>query len=171
MGCRSARGPQGNGTFREASLFFGVAYKGSAVAGSGMGADAKDFNNDGQIDIFYNDLKNQIHGLFQNEGGRYFEYVSYRTQVAKLSRKFTGWSSGFIDFDNDGWKDIYSANGGIEYLGKDTAQHDTMLRNLDGKTFADVSKSLGQDFVRIAYQRGSSFGDLNGDGFLDMLPH
>ena len=160
---------QGNGSFREASFFLGVAYKGSAVAGSGMGADAKDFNNDGQVDIFYNDLKNQLHGLFQNRGGRYFEYVSYRTQVAKLSRKFTGWGSGFIDFDNDGWKDIYSANGGLEYLSPDTAQHDTMLRNLDGTTFTDVSTNLGQDFLRIAYQRGSSFGDLNDDGFLDIV--
>ena len=160
---------QGNGSFRESSFFLGVAYKGSAVAGSGMGADAKDFNNDGQVDIFYNDLKNQLHGLFQNRGGRYFEYVSYRTQVAKLSRKFTGWGSGFIDFDNDGWKDIYSANGGLEYLSPDTAQHDTMLRNLDGTTFTDVSKNLGQDFLRVAYQRGSSFGDLNDDGFLDIV--
>ena len=160
---------QGNGTFREASFFLGVAYKGSAVAGSGMGADAKDFNNDGRVDIFYNDLKNQLHGLFQNQGGRFFEYVSYRTQVAKLSRRFTGWGSGFIDFDNDGWKDIYSANGGLEYLSPDTAQHDTMLRNLDGTTFADVSENLGQDFLRIAYQRGSSFGDLNDDGFLDIV--
>ena len=160
---------QGNGAFREASFFLGVAYKGSAVAGSGMGADAKDFNNDGQVDIFYNDLRNQLHGLFQNRGGRFFEYVSYRTQVAKLSRRFTGWGSGFIDFDNDGWKDIYSANGGLEYLSPDTAQHDTMLRNLDGTAFADVSESLGQDFMRIAYQRGSSFGDLNDDGFLDIV--
>ena len=84
------------------------------------------------MDIFYNDLRNQLHGLFQNRDGRFFEYVSYRTQVAKLSRRFTGWGSGFIDFDNDGWKDIYSANGGLEYLSPDTAQHDTMLRNLDG---------------------------------------
>lgn len=160
---------QGDGTFREASFFLGVAYKGSAVAGSGMGADAKDFNNDGQVDIFYNDLRNQLHGLFQNRGGRFFEYVSYRTQVAKLSRRFTGWGSGFIDFDNDGWKDIYSANGGLEYLSPDTAQHDTMLRNLEGTAFADVSKSLGKDFMRVAYQRGSSFGDLNDDGFLDIV--
>ena len=89
--------------------------------------------------------------------------------MARLSRRFTGWGSGFIDFDNDGWKDIYSANGGLEYLSPDTAQHDTMLRNLDGKTFVDVSGSLGRDFMRIAYQRGSSFGDLNDDGFLDIV--
>ena len=89
--------------------------------------------------------------------------------MAKLSRKFSGWGSGFIDFDNDGWKDLYSANGDVEYLGTNSAQHDTMLRNVDGKTFVDASKNLGPDFLRVGYQRGSAFGDLNNDGFLDIV--
>ena len=63
---------QGDGTFQEVSLMFGVAYNTSAAEVSGMGADAKDFNNDGLVDIFYNDLKNQIHGLFQKPGGTLF---------------------------------------------------------------------------------------------------
>ena len=81
---------QGDGTFKEASLMFGVAYNTSAAEVSGMGADAKDFNNDGLVDLFYPDLNTQHHALFQNENGRYFEYASPRTQVAKLSRKFSG---------------------------------------------------------------------------------
>ena len=89
--------------------------------------------------------------------------------MAKLSRLFSGWGAGFIDYDNDGWKDIYSANGDVEYLGTNSAQHDTMLRNLDGRTFVDVSENLGPDFLRVAYQRGSAFGDLNNDGFLDIV--
>ena len=159
---------QGKGAFEESSLFLGVAYNAEAVVVSGMGCDVKDFNNDGWIDIFYNDLKNQIHALFQNLGGRYFDYVSPQTQVAKLSKEFSGWSAGFIDFDNDGWKDIYSANGDVDYVGTNSAQHDTMLKNVDGKTFVDASESLGQDFLRVGYQRGSAFVDLNDDGFLDI---
>ena len=158
-----------NGVFEEASLPWGVAYNANAARVSGMGCDVKDFNNDGWTDIFYNNLKGQIHALFRNEGGTYFDYVSPQTQVAKLSRNFSGWSSGFIDFDNDGWKDIYSANGDVDYIGANSAQHDTMLRNLDGRTFADVSQRLGRDFLRVGYQRGSAFGDLNDDGFIDIV--
>lgn len=160
---------QQDGTFKEASLMLGVAYNTMAVPVSGMGADAKDFDNDGYVDIFYNDLKNQIHALFRNEGGHYFDYVSPSTGVATLSRSFSGWGAGFIDYDNDGWKDIYSANGDVEYLGTNSAQHDTLLKNLQGERFEDVSGELGPDFQRVAYQRGSSFGDLNNDGFLDIV--
>ncbi len=160
---------EGDGTFDEASLFLGVAYNTEASRVSGMGCDVNDFNNDGWTDIFYNNLQNQIHALFENQEGQFFDYVSPRTNVASLSRFFSGWSNGFIDFDNDGWKDIYSANGDVDYLGKNAAQHDTMLRNLGGTKFEDVSESLGKDFLHVGYQRGSAFGDLNEDGFMDIV--
>ncbi len=160
---------QGNGTFDEVSLFYGIAYNTEAARVSGMGCDVKDFNNDGWTDVFYNNLQNQIHALFLNQAGQYFDYVSPSSNVAMLSRRFSGWSNGFIDYDNDGWKDIYSANGDVDYLGSNAAQHDTMLRNRDGMTFEDVSQSLGEDFLVKGFQRGSAFGDLNGDGFLDIV--
>lgn len=160
---------QGQGLFEEVSLFYGVAYNAEAARVSGMGADVKDFNNDSWTDIFYNNLQNQIHALFQNQEGEYFDYVSPGTNVANLSRRFSGWSNGFIDYDNDGWKDIYSANGDVDYIGANSAQNDTMLKNIDGRSFVDASPTLGTDFMRKGFQRGSGFGDLNGDGFLDIV--
>jgi enediyne biosynthesis protein E4 len=160
---------EGDGTFDEASLFLGVAYNAEAAHVSGMGCDVKDFNNDGWTDIFYNNLQNQIHALFENQEGQYFTYVSPGTGVSAQSRRFSGWSNAFIDFDNDGWKDIYSANGDVDYLGDNAAQHDTMLRNVGGKKFVDVSESLGEDFLHMGFQRGSAVADLNDDGFMDIV--
>jgi len=159
----------GEGRFDEVSLFYGVAYNAEAARVSGMGCDVKDFNNDGWVDIFYNNLQNQVHALFRNQDGEYFDYVSPTTNISNLSRRFSGWSNGFIDHDNDGWKDIYSANGDVDYLGLNAAQHDTMLKNLDGTRFANVSETLGPDFMHKGYQRGSAIADLNDDGFMDLV--
>jgi enediyne biosynthesis protein E4 len=160
---------KGDGTFEEESWAWGVAYDEQGAVVSGMGADSRDFNNDGRPDIFYNNLQSQIWALFQNEGGTHFRYASPRSGIARLSRRFSGWSNNFVDYDNDGWKDIFSANGDVDYIGPNSAQHDTMFHNVDGKVFADVSEELGPDFVLKGYQRGSAVGDLNGDGFPDLV--
>jgi enediyne biosynthesis protein E4 len=160
---------KGGGRFEEMGLFYGVAYNTTGARVSAMGCDAKDYDNDGWPDVFYNNLQNQMHGLFANHAGQYFEYVSPQTRVATLSRRYSGWSAGFVDYDNDGRKDIYSANGDVDYLGDNSAQHDTMLRNLETGGFEDVSASLGEDFLRAGYQRGSAFADLDGDGFMDLV--
>jgi hypothetical protein len=160
---------QGNGSFKEESWAWGIAYDEQGAVVSGMGADARDINDDGFPDVFYNNLQGQIWALFQNEGGTHFRYVSPRSGIARLSRRFSGWSNAIFDYDNDGRKDIYSANGDVDYLGTNSAQHDTMFHNVDGKVFADVSEGLGPDFLSRGYQRGSAYGDLNGDGFPDLV--
>lgn len=160
---------QGDGTFREEGLMYGVAYaeRGSAV--SSMGSDAKDFDNDGRVDIIYNDLAGQIFGIFHNAGNGVFDDVAVQTKMAKISASYAGWSMGFIDYDNDGWKDIYSANGDVDDFLPTAKQHDSMFRNNEGKTFSDVSDSMGKDFLSLGFQRGSAFADLNNDGFMDIV--
>jgi hypothetical protein len=160
---------QGNGTFKELGLALGVAYNDSGAVVSAMGCDVKDYDNDGFIDVFYNNLMGQIWGLFRNVRGKSFIYASPATKVAALSQTRSGWSNGFIDYNNDGWKDIYSANGDVDNMVKNARQSDTMFENLDGKRFADVTAEMGKDFLREGYQRGSAFADLNNDGFMDMV--
>jgi hypothetical protein len=160
---------QGNGTFKEVGLPYGVAYDDTGSTVSSMGCDAKDYDNDGWVDIFYNNLMGQSWGLFRNEGGRFFQYMSPATKIVQLSEGYSGWSNGFIDYDNDGWKDLYSANGDVDNLVSNSQQHDTMFQNVDGKEFVDVSGEMGKDFLRLGYQRGSAFVDLNNDGFMDLV--
>ena len=160
---------QGNGTFKEMGLQLGVAYDDQAKTVSAMGADVKDFDNDGFVDIFYNNLMGQNWALFRNTRGKTFRYVSPTTRILQLSEHLSGWSNGFIDYNNDGWKDIYSANGDVDNLTPASPQHDTIFENADGKLFADVSAGMGPDFLRSGYQRGSAFADLNNDGYMDIV--
>jgi hypothetical protein len=160
---------QGNGTFKESGLEYGVAYNDRGYAISGMGSDAKDFNNDGWVDIIYNDLAGQVFGILKNENGKSFSDVTWPTKLGSLSRNLSGWSIGFVDYNNDGWKDIYSANGDVDDLSATSKQHDTMFENAGGKTFMDVTGKMGPDFSFVGYQRGSAFVDLNNDGFMDLV--
>jgi hypothetical protein len=158
----------GNGTFKEAALLHGVAYNDSGSTVSAMGADARDYDNDGRVDIFYNNLMGQIWGLFRNAGSKSFRYVSAETKIAQLSAPLSGWSAGFIDYNNDGWKDLYSANGDVDDLASNARQHDTIFENVEGKSFLDVSKEMGTDFLRTGFQRGAAFVDFDNDGFQDI---
>lgn len=160
---------QGAGRFREQGAIYGVSFNDDGIAVNGMGSDAKDFNNDGFVDLFYNDLATQVFALFAGDRGTSFRYVSYSTGLGRLSFPFGGWGAGFIDYDNDGWKDIYSANGDVDYLGDNAKQSDIMFRNLDGKSFADVSAAMGVAFTHKGFHRGSAFADLNDDGSLDIV--
>ena len=160
---------QHDGTFKEVGLLYGVAYNDEGATVSAMGCDAKDYDNDGWVDVFYNNLAGQIWALFRNLRGKSFRYVSPATKILLMSGSRAGWSNGFVDYNNDGWKDLFSANGDIDNITASAQQRDSIFENQDGKEFKDVSREMGGDFLRIGFQRGSSFADLNNDGFMDIV--
>ena len=160
---------RGDGRFDETALSSGVAFDDHGTTVSAMGADAKDFDNDGFVDLFYNNLVGQIWALFRNQNGKSFKYVAPVTNLGNASRPFSGWSAGFIDYNNDGWKDVYSANGDVDNLAATAEQHDSMFENQGGRTFIDVSCEAGLASGRVGYQRGAAFADLNNDGSMDIV--
>jgi hypothetical protein len=159
---------KGKGKFEDRALELGVAYNDNAATVSSMGCDAADFDNDGNIDIFANNLMGQVWQLYRNLGGS-FRYFSNAAKIRQLSSGYSGWSNGFIDYNNDGWMDLYSSNGDVDYFAANAKQHDTLFENIDGKHFTDVSGEMGPDFLHTGFQRGSAFGDLNNDGSEDMV--
>ncbi|MEZ5356118.1 MAG: CRTAC1 family protein [Bryobacteraceae bacterium] len=158
-----------DGTFQEQGMLRGVSYNDDGATVSAMGADVKDYDNDGWPDVFYNDLMGQIWGLFRNLSGRSFRYASPATGIVRASQPYSGWSGGFIDYNNDGWKDLFSANGDVDSLREGAEQHDTLFENNGGAGFVDVSAKMGTDFLRTGYQRGAAFADLNNDGAMDIV--
>ena len=160
---------QKNGTFLERGLALGVAFNDDAATVSAMGTVLRDFDNDGWPDVFYNDLTDQVWGLFRNVRGQSFRDASAATGLGPLSLPFSGWSAAFLDYNNDGWRDIFSANGDVDTLRSNAAQHDTIFENLDGKRFLDVSSKMGDHFQTVGYQRGAAIVDLNNDGHQDIV--
>ena len=162
-----------NGTFTEVALTMGLAYDEDGKTFAGMGIDFADYDNDSWADVFVNALANQRYGMYHNEKGRAFEYVTGPTGVGGITLLHSGWGARFIDYDNDGWKDLFVGQGhvmdNIELTQPSVRYLEPLLlmRNANGK-FLDVSKQSGAPFQMPMAARGVAFGDLNGDGFLDI---
>jgi hypothetical protein len=155
----------GNGNFKESGIPLGVAFNGDGRYISGMGADFRDFDGDGRPDIVMTGLARETFELFRNIDGKHFEDASAASKLLVLSRPWSGWSCGFIDFDNDGRRDFFTANGGLE---ADEKQPNRVFRNVDGRTFVDVSERGGEDLQRPRQHRGSVFADFDNDGRIDV---
>jgi len=164
---------RGDGTFEETALFAGMAYDEDGGTFAGMGVDFADYDNDGWPDAFINALPHQKYALFRNSEG-FFEYVSGPSGVSTITALHSGWGAKFIDYDNDGWRDIFVAQShvmdNIALTQPDLSYEERFLlmRNTGGK-FEDVSERSGKPFSVKRASRGAAFGDLNNDGFLDVV--
>jgi hypothetical protein len=165
---------KGNGTFEEVGLMSNTAVDGDGRAFAGMGVDFADYNNDGLPDLIVTDLANQMYALFQNNGDGTFNYASYTSGVGPITRPHSGWGVRFLDYDNDGWKDLLIAQGHdldtIQLTSPNLRYREPMLlaRNT-GHGFVDVSADSGQVFQQAWAARGMAIGDLDNDGRLDAV--
>jgi hypothetical protein len=164
----------GNGKFEEIGFMAGVAYPEAGRALSGMGADARDIDDDGKPDIFHTALSSETMPIFRNQGNNTFLEMTARAGVSSLSLSRAGWSCGIVDLNNDGRKDLFVAGGDVmdpagEFREK-VRQTNLVMANLGKFKFAEATAGAGADFsTKRATHRGGAFGDLDNDGRVDAI--
>lgn len=164
-----------DGTFEDVSLLSGTAVDGDGKPQGSMGVDAADFDHDGLLDLFVTNYAFQPDTLYWNQGAAGFLDISSTAGLAKPTYPYVGWGTGFFDFDNDGWPDLFVANGHV-YPQVDSVPGAGSYRepmqlflNLHNRTFQDVSEISGLTKLPLLSRRGVAFGDINNDGKIDIL--
>ncbi|MDP9037782.1 MAG: CRTAC1 family protein [Acidobacteriota bacterium] len=165
---------KGDGTFEETGLGAEIAVDGDGRTYAGMGIAFADYNNDGLPDLLITNLANQKYALYQNNGDGTFSYGSYTSGIGGMTLLHSGWGTAFMDFDNDGRKDLLVVQGHdldtielvypqIHYREKMLLAHNT------GRGFADVSAAAGPAFQAQWVGRGLAIGDLFNDGHISAV--
>ncbi len=164
-----------DGTFEEVGLLSGAALSGDGQEEGSMGVDFGDIDHDGKLDIIVTEFTEQPDLLFWNRGAQGFTEISWSSHIAQPSYPLVGWGTKFFDVDNDGWLDLFVANGhvypqmdlvkgGVPYR-----QPVLLFRNRRDRTFEDITALSGLDKLPLESRRGTAFGDVNNDGKVDIL--
>ena len=166
---------KGNGTFEEVGVVSGLGLDGNGTTFAGMGVDFEDYNNDGWPDAIITDLANQKYALYTNTEDGTFDYATLTSGLGAISLLHSGWGVRFMDYDNDGWKDLFVVQSHV----MDTIQVNEphlryresplLLWNEKGRKFVDVSAQSGEVFQQRWAARGMAIGDIDNDGKLDVV--
>jgi hypothetical protein len=164
-----------DGTFTDQGMLAGAALSSEGDADGSMGVDFGDYDHDGRLDIFVTNFADQEDNLYHNLGAKGFDDVSWKAGAAKPSYPYVKWGTGFFDFDNDGWVDLFVASGhvypqmdqleGIARYKEPLLLH---MNNRDG-TFTESAAAAELNAVPVASRRGAAFGDVGNDGNVDVL--
>ena len=168
---------QKNGTFKDTAFISGAAVNGQGNSEASMGIDAGDYDNDGDEDIFITNWLAQMNILYVNMGGGVFEDRKAATGLGPPSLAKTGFGAAWLDYDNDSWLDLFTANGSVSIIEAQARVNDPfplkmlnqLYRNLGNGRFEDVSSKAGKAFTLNDVSRGAAFGDIDNDGDEDVV--
>ncbi len=166
---------KGDGTFEDASYASGYALNENGKETASMGIAVGDYLNNGLLDLYNTVFSDDYNPLYRNEGDANFTDVSYPAGIAEVTIPFLGWGDGFLDYDNDGWKDLLAINGHV-YPGVDQsdwgttfAQRPLLFHNLGAGKFEVIPPVKGTGMAITLVGRGAAFGDLFNDGKIDVV--
>jgi hypothetical protein len=166
---------KGDGTFEDISYASGYALNKDGRETASMGIAIGDYLNNGLLDLYHTTFSDDYKPLYRNDGDANFTDISYDANIAEVSIPFLGWGTAFFDYDNDGWKDLFTVNGHV-YRGADTAswgtswaQRPLLFHNLQGKKFDLVPAVEGTGLAEVMTSRGMAFGDLFNNGRIDTV--
>lgn len=166
---------KGDGTFEEAGLLAGAAYSADGAARAGMGVTAGDFDNDDDDDLLVTNLTRQGSTLYRNNGQGQFDDATTEFNLAQPSFLSTGFGTAWFDYDNDGWLDLFAANGAVTLLPGQRGQpypfrqRNQLFHNESGRGFREVTARAGAALQRAEVSRAAAFGDIDNDGDVDVL--
>ena len=166
---------KGDGTFEDVGYASGVALNENGREQAGMGLAVGDYDNDGRVDFYITNFSDDSNTLYHNDGQADFSDVTFQAGHGEVTMPFLGWGTSFLDFDNDGWKDIFAVNGHVYPVvdkyqwGTSYAQQPLLFRNLGAGRFDRVPAAPGSGLAIAIPGRGLAVGDLDGDGLLDAV--